>query len=373
MSFFADTIEREPQIGFYVPDFLIEVEGKPLDPTTKGDVLSIKLTLEVEKIASATVKLNNWNDQSREFKYSDSTGLDAGHRVRLKLGYVGKLVALLEGQINSLAPDFPEKGASTLTIGVLDKLQLLKDRSPADDDQRQFLKLTDGEIAKRIAKRNNLETDIDPGGVVRNEEVQAKRDDATFLMELARRNNFECYIYVDGNGKDKLRFGASALREEHKLEWGRSLRSFVPTLTLSGQYNKVTVRGWDQDKKEVLVGIADLESVKARLGKDSPEVSRISAAGRQEVVTGAELKSQEDANNQAHDLLMSRIKVFTTGKASLIGRADIRPGDTAHIAGVGKRFNGTYDVFKVEHMLDDKGFSTGIELRNHRPDRETAK
>jgi phage protein D len=373
MSFFADTIEREPEIGFYAPDFLIEVEGKPLDPTTKGDVLSIKITLEIEKIASATVKLSNWDDQKGEFKYSDSDGLDANNRVHLKLGYVGKLVSLLEGQINSLAPDFPEKGASTLTVGVLDKLQKLKDRSPVKDEQRQFLKLTDGEIAERIAKRNNLETDIDPGGVVRAEEVQAKRDDATFLIELARRNNFDCYIYVDDKGRDKLRFGAPLPHQEHKLEWGRSLRSFVPTLTMSGQYNKVTVRGWNQDKKEVLIGVADLDSVKARLGKDAPELARITAAGRQEVVTGAELKNQEDADNQAHDLLMSRLKVFTTAKASLIGRADIRPGDTAHIAGVGTRFNGTYEVFKVEHTLDDKGFSTAIELRDHHPDKGKAK
>jgi phage protein D len=372
MSFFADTIEKPPQTGFYVPDFLIEVEGRPLDPTTKGDVLSIKLTLELEKIAGATVKLNNWNDQKREFKYSDLSALDAGKRVHLKLGYVGNLVSLLEGRINSLAPDFPEKGASTLTIGVLDKLQKLKDRDPKEGEQRLFPDKTHGEIAKIIADRNDLQTDIDPGGA-KHDEAQGKADDAAFLLSLAYRNNFECFIYVDKEGRDKLRFGEVRAGELHELEWGRSLRSFVPTLSLSGQFNKVTVRGWNIDKKAAVVGVADLDTVKAKLGEKAPEVARIAAANRQEVVISAAVETKEAAEAEALSRLVSRASAVITGKAMLIGRPDIRPGDKAHIAGIGTRFSGTYEVFKVEHTLDDKGFSTSIDLRDHKPDEKGKK
>jgi phage protein D len=361
MSFFPDTIEKEPKTGFYAPDFEIEIEGKAIDRPTKVDVLSIKVTLEIEKIAGATIKFNNWDDRKVAFKYSDKPEWFVDSRVQLKVGYRDYLVPLVVGQINSVAPDFPEKGASTLTIGVQDKLQILKDRKPAPGDKRQF-KGTASEIAEEIAKRNNLATDTDPGGVTHDNVVQGDEDDATFLLKLAHRNNFDCYVYVDANHKDKLRFGARRRAVEHKLKWRESLRSFTPTLTMSGQVSKVTVRGWNIDKKEAVIGeavAADLEKASGTTGADK---AKTAVANRQEVVIGASVETEEEAKALAKSLLENRVNAFVTGKGSLIGRPDIRPGDTVSISELGTLFSGIYDVIKVEHQLDDKGFSTTFDV-----------
>lgn len=363
MSFFADTMEERPQTGFFVPDFLLKIEGKPLDPTSKGDVLSIKLILELEKMTSATIKLNNWDDREIRFKYSDLKAFFVDSRAQVEVGYVGDMHPLLVGQINSLAPDFPEKGASTLTIGILDRMQLLKDRHPAEGEQRQFLKMSDGDIAKKIAERNKLETDIDPGGVVHDEVVQGQLDDAAFLIQRARRNSFDCYIYVDKDGKDRLRFGAPRRSVEHKLEWGKSLRSFVPTLTLSGQVAKVTVRGWNPDRKEVVVGSADPADLEEGKGKTGGDQAKNAAGGRQDVVIGASVQTEEEAKALALKLLQNRVNTFITGKGAVVGRPDIRPGDKVAISNLGSRFSGTYDVTRVEHSLDDKGFTTIFDVR----------
>lgn len=260
-----------------------------------------------------------------------------------------------------MAPDFPEKGSSTLTIGVQDKLQILKDRQPAPGDKRQF-KGTAGEIAEEIAKRNNLATDIDPGGVSHDEIVQGEEDDATFLLKLARRNNFDCYVYVDKDGKDKLRFGERRRAVTHKLKWGESLRSFTPTLTMSSQVSKVTVRGWNIDKKEAVIGEAVAGNLKKASGATGADKAKTAVANRQEVVIGASVETEEEAKALAKALLENRTNGFVTGKGSLIGRPDIRPGDTVTITELGTLFSGTYDVIKVEHQLDDKGFSTTFDV-----------
>jgi phage protein D len=361
MSFFADTIEKEPKTGFYAPDFEIRIEGETIDAPTKVDVLSIKVVLEMEKITTATIKLNNWDDRKIAFKYADLSTFFVDSRVNLKLGYVGKLEPLLVGQINSLAPDFPEKGASTITIGVQDRLQLLKNRHPGPGESRQF-KGTDSEIAQEIVKRINLEVDSDPGGVSRENVTQGEEDDATFLLKLARRNNFDCYVYVDASGKDKLRFGARKRVVEHKLKWGESLRSFTPTLTMSGQVSKLTVRGWNTDKKEAVVGEAVAEDLQKAPGTNGAEKAKTAVANRQEVVIGAAVQTEEEAKALARSILENKTNLLVTGKGSLIGRADIRPGDTVTIDNLGKRFSGTYDVLKVEHQLDDKGFSTSFDV-----------
>ncbi len=370
MSFFAETIEGLPPTGYYAPDFLVEVEGTALDPDTKGDVLSLKIVMEIDKMTSADIQLNNWDDKKVWFKYSDRSGLYVGRRVHVQLGYAGRLLSMIRGSINSLAPEFPEAGSSTLSIGVLDHLQLLKDRRPVPGEQRKFLQLTDGEIAQRIAKRNGLETDIDPGGIRHDEVVQGDLDDAQFLLQRAKRIDYDCFVFVDPKSKrDKLRFGlprderSAGRMREHSFTWGQSLRSFAPTLTMSGQVAKVTVRGWNADTMEPVVGEATAEEIEGASGNTGPGNAGSAVAGRQDVVIGASVQTKEEAKALAKSLLQKRAYEFITGKGVIIGLPDLRPGDTMTLSELGDRFSGTYYVTRVEHVLAADGYSTSFDVR----------
>jgi phage protein D len=370
MSFFAGTIEGLPPTGFYAPDFLVEVEGKALDPETKGDVLSLKVVMELEKMTSADIQLNNWDDKKVWFKYSDQTGLYVGNRVHVQLGYAGRLVSMLRGRINSLAPEFPESGSSTLNLGVLDNMQLLKDRRPKEGEKRQFREMTDGAIAQEIAQRNGLDFDVDPGGITHAEVVQGDLDDAQFLLQRARRIDYDCHIYVDAKtGLEKLRFGAprderaGGRMREHKFAWGESLKSFTPTLTMSNQVSQVTVRGWNPDTMEAVVGIAKASDIEAATGNTGPGNAGTAVEGREDVVIGASVQTKEEAEKLAKSLLQKRAYEFITGKGSIIGLPDLRPGDNMTISELGDRFSGTYYVTKVEHTLGSDGYSTSFEVR----------
>lgn len=370
MSFFASTIEGLPPTGFYAPDFLVEVENEPLDPETKGDVLSLKVVMDIDNMTSAEIQLNNWDDKKIWFKYSDRSGLYVGNRVHVQLGYAGRLVSMLRGRINSLSPDFPESGSSTLSLGVLDNMQLLKERRPAEGEQRQFLGLTDGEIAQAIADRNQLRADIDPGGIAHDVVVQGDLDDAQFLLQRARRIDYDCSIFTDpDSGEDVLRFGAprderSASRmREHKFAWGQSLKSFTPTLTMSGQVAQVTVRGWNADTMEEVVGTATPADIEGAAGNTGPGNAADAVGGREDVVIGAAVQTREEADALARALLRERAYEFITGKGEIIGLPDLRPGDNITITELGDRFSGTYYVKKVEHVLGSSGYSTTFEVR----------
>lgn len=370
MSFFAGTIEGLPPTGYYAPDFLVKVEGAPLDEETKGDVLELKVVMDLENMTSAEIKLSNWDDKKVWFKYSDRSGLYVGHRVDVELGYAGRLVSMLHGRINSLAPEFQETGSSTLSLGVLDGMQLLKDRRPKEGEQRQFRDMTDGEIAEVIAQRNGLKTKIDAGGVTHAEVVQGDLDDAQLLLQRAKRIDFDCFIYVDPeSGADTLRFGAprderdAGRMREHKFAWGQSLKSFAPTMTMSGQVSQVTVRGWNADTMEAVVGTATAADLEGASGKTGPGNADDAVAGREDVVIGAAVRTEEEAKALAKSLLQQRAYEFITGKGSIIGLPDLRPGDTMTIAELGDRFSGSYYVTKVEHKLTAEGYSTDFEVR----------
>ncbi|HYD37113.1 MAG TPA: hypothetical protein VEA60_05840 [Allosphingosinicella sp.] len=370
MSLFAGTIEGLPPTGFYAPDFLVEVEGSPLDPETKGDVLSLKIVMDLENMTSAEIQLNNWDDKGVWFKYSDRSGLYVGHRVHIQLGYADRLVSMLRGRINSLAPEFPESGSSTLNVGVLDNMQLLKDRRPAEGEQRQFYGKTDGEIARLIAQRNGLDTDIDEGGISHDEVVQGDLDDAQFLLQRARRIDHDCYIYVDpDSGRETLRFGAprderaAGRMREHNFAWGQSLKSFSPTLTMSNQVSQVTVRGWNPNTMEAIVATATPDDLEDASGNTGPGNAETAVGGRQDVVIGASVQTLEEAQELAKSLLRKRAYEFITGKGEIIGLPDLRPGDNMTIADLGDRFSGTYYVTKVEHSIGSDGYSTSFEVR----------
>ena len=380
MNFFSPSTEGLPPTGHYAPDFQVDVENEPLSPNSKGDVLKLKVVMDLKNMTSAEIDLNNWDDQKFWFKYSDQSGLYVGNRVHIRMGYAGRLMSMLRGRINSLTPVFPQTQASTLSIGVLDNMQLLKDRRPAEDEQRQFRDMTEFEIARSIAVRNGLQADVDEGGVAHEEVIQGDLDDAQFLMQRARRNDAECFIYTNPeSGEATLRFGAprderaGARATNHAFAWGETLKSFSPTLTMSNQVKQVTVRGWNDEDMEPIVAIATPSDIAdASGGNTGAGNAQTAVEGREDVVIGATVTTQQEADELARSLLRERSYEFITGKGEIIGLPDLRPGDTMTINNLGDRFSGTYYVKKVEHEIGLKGYTTRFDVRKSYDEGATA-
>jgi uncharacterized protein len=364
MSAGATTVPGLPPTGYYAPDFRVEIEGQPFDQESKGDVLTLKVVMELGAITSAEIELNNWDDRTFWFKYSDSVGIYVGNRVQVQFGYANRLVSMMRGEIERLAPRFPESGSPTLSIGVLDDMQLLKNRRPVEGEQRQFRGMTDSGIAEAIAQRNGLAAEVDSGGVTHDEVVQGDLDDASFLMQRARRNNYDCYIYTDpSTGDDTLRFGMPLRETEHNFTWGETLKSFTPVLAMSDQVSQVTVRGWNEDRMEEVIGVATAADLPGGANGSGPGNAGNAVGGRQDVIIGAAVETQEEAAELARALLRERANEFITGSGEVIGLPDMRPGDTVTLADLGDRFSGSYEVKKVEHTIGSSGYSTRFDVR----------
>jgi phage protein D len=357
----------------YAPDFRVEVEGRELDPATKGDVLDLKVTMDIDAMTSVDLTFSNWDDTSLFFKYSDTTKLDIGNRVHVLLGYSGRLVSMMRGQINSLTPRFPQSGSPTITVSVLDGMQRLKDSRPKDGETVRYVDRQDWKIAELIAERNGLSAEVTREGPVHPEVIQKNQDDATFLLERASRIDFDCYIHTYPRTEEAvLRFvkptdqRAGPRARSHAFRWGETLMSFEPTLTLSRQVSQVTVRGWDPGTKQAIVataGAADLPGAASGGGTSGPAAAAKLLGNRQDVVVDAPVASEEEARELAISLLRERAYEFITGSGEIIGLPDLRPGDNLDLTGLGERFSGAYYVRKVEHVLGRSGYTTRFEAR----------
>src|SRR5688572_24497179 len=365
-----------PETDYYVPAFRIKVGSKDLPLETLKEILEVKVVMDMENMASFDfVIANPWHykDPEVEFKYSDSKLFDLGNLVRVEMGYVDRMRTMFTGVITKLTPKFPESGPPTIGVHGQDNLVKLRDRKPAKDDIKYHKNKKDWEIAQVIAKRNNLEIVVpDKDGPTYPIVVQRNLDDAAFLMERAKRIDYDCFIIPNENSDGgKLYFikptdgRKTSQRQTYKFEWGKNLMSFTPELTATRQVSEVTVKGWDAKNKQTIEGKAtkaDLAGKKSS-GTSGPEVVETKLNKKDHVVVNWPVQSKEEAKALAVSLLRERAYEFLKATGQAIGLPDMRPGDNVEIKGVGQRFSGQYYVMKVEHTLGNNGYTTGFTVR----------
>jgi phage protein D len=289
------------------------------------------------------------------------------------MGYADKLLSMVVGQVTTLAPKFPESGSPTITVSGLDGMVQLRDRKPAEGETKKFENMADWEIAQAIAQRNGMSATVTQEGEVHDLVIQKNQDDAQFLKERAARIDFDCFVLTDpDSGEATLNFvkpldGRGGERTRvYVFEWGKTLINFTPTLTLSNQVAKVTVRGWDPRTKEPITYTAtpdDLPSAEGSGGSSGPQAAEKSLNNKQDMVVDAPVRSEEEARNLAISLLRERAYEFITGNGKVIGLPDLRPGDNIELEGLGTRFSGRYYVKKVEHQLGNSGYMTTFDVR----------
>lgn len=365
-----------PRTSYYAPNFRVEVEGLELDPTSKGDVLDLKVTMDKENLTSFDLTVNNWDDRTLDFKYSDGKTFEPGNRVVIYMGYADDLKFMAAGQVTALTPRFPESGPPTLGVTGVDAMVRLRDRKPAEGEVKQWVNKTDAQIAREVAKRNGLEPHVEEGGPTHALVVQKNQDDAQFLTERAKRIDFDCFVHMDPvTLKDTLHFvrprdGRQGTRATvYVFTWGENLISFDPRLSIGRQVGRVTVRGWDPASKRPIVYTADPERDLPKAegtgpaAANGPQVVRERMNDKQEVVVDQPVNSLQEARELAMSLLRERAYDYLTGSGQVIGLPDLRPADNLELRGLGTRFSGTYHVTKVVHTLGSSGFLTQFDVR----------
>ena len=386
----------------YAPDFSVDVEGQPVGVRVRDDVLEIHVVLELDQMASFEITFNNWDDKRLRFKYSeseaDSEVFRVSRLVAIQLGYAGQLVPVASGPITSLSPAFPESGAPTIRISGTDGMQKLKDSKPRPGQQVFYRDKADWEIAEQVARRapNNMQVYIpDTSGLRHQLVVQKNQDDASFLMERAKRIDYDCYVTSDAvtgtqtlhfeppaDGRNgvpvrafQLAYGPGLAAEEQRAAQAGTaaagspltpnLIEFTPTLTAASQVSRLTVRGWDPRTKQsidVTATVDDLPSGQGG-GLTGPAAATDALGGREDTVIDAPVATAQEARELAAALLRERAYQFITGTGRIAGLPDLRLRDVLEIHGIGLRFSGNYYVTRVEHTLSASGFFTGFSAR----------
>ncbi|GAB7044480.1 MULTISPECIES: phage late control D family protein [Catenuloplanes] len=382
----ANLVEVAPA-DRYAPEFRVDIEGLELDPSTKNDIIDLKVVRDLDEMSGFDLTLNNWDDVALTFKHSDAPRFGTGRRVAVRLGYADKLITVVTGMITTVSPAFPDGASPTVAISGVDGLVKLKERKPAENEAKIYRNVADWQIAEQIAARNHLRIEVTREGPTHEVVVQKNQDDATFLMERAKRVDFDCFLLTDPDtGQDTLYFIRPTDGRDgrpvrvYRLAYAPGLAtgpgaqpaglvpnliSFTPTLTISRQVGKVTVRGWDPRTKQPIAFTATAENLPpgGGDGESGPAAAASAIPDRQDVIVDAPVASDEEARELAISLLRERAYEFITATGRIAGLPELRPGDNLEVYGLGRRFTGSYYVKRVEHSLGTGGFLTDFTAR----------
>ena len=338
---------------YYVPDFLVKIEGLTLEADITSAVISLSYDNNIDTADMFTLQINN-----ADLRFTDSALFEVGKNVEVYMGYVGNLQPMILGEITAINPSFPASGAPTLTITGYDKSHRMHHNSP----NRNFSGINDSAIAAQIAAENLLIPIVDPAPMPPDGPFPQTSSDWALLKKLADRNYFQVYVYWD-----QLYFRFPRPQTELVvLEWGRNLSSFTPRLSTSGQAGIQVIRGYDEQLAQKIVAVlpvisisSDLDNLLERLG--SGFLEQLVQLGRH-VVRNQPVSNYLEATTLAKSLLKQLLEGLYEGSGNCIGIPELRAGNMIEIKGIGKRFSGKYALSRVTHTIDQGGYQTQFEV-----------
>jgi phage protein D len=395
--------ESKQQGAFYAPQFELRIEGVGLPRNVLRDVTQLTYKDNIKEIDSFELTVNNWDPATRRFKYVGSETADSlnqdtpqtrlhrlfepcGKQAEVWMGYVGNLRAMLTGNFTTMEPNFPSGGAPTLTVRGLNVLHKLRTKqyTTAWTDKKP------SEIAENIAtlhdpadrnrKRFPLPIVTDDNAKGKEQPLsyvaQSNQYDIDFLLNLARQYGYVLFIQegdpsAQGVRKQRrLYFGpsqggdAAGLRDvTFKLEWGKSLIDFRPTLTTANQVRSVRVNGWNRQTRQPISETVAIDDRRLNLNKDLHDLLLQRCDAREEVVVDEPVFTPAQARQRAIAILSDRSKEMVKASATSIGLPDLRAGQRVQIAGLGARFSGTYFITDSTHTIGDGGYTTRFNAR----------
>lgn len=394
------TIDRESlaQEGFYVPRFEVRVRGVGLPQDVIRDVISLTYKDNIREIDSFEIAVANWDPVTFDYKYLGARAetravLDnrsspasqllhlfepCNHEVEVQLGYAGKLRTMVKGNFTTMEPSFSNSGPPTLTVRGLNVLHQLR--------RRQYTTAFAGKKPSQIARdlsrlrdRNQprfpLTVRINDTALSEEEEItivtQKNQYDIDFLFTLARRFGYVVFV-EEANAKQgtprRLYFGPSSPNQAgvrdvtFKLERGKSIIDFKPTLTTANQVKSVTVNGYNRVSGREISETVTLDELRNRRNEDLYDLIQ-RCDPREEFVVDRPVFTRREARRVAEGMLRERQTEMVKATVTTIGLPDLVSGKNVIIEGYGARLDGKYFITDSTHTYNDSGYTTQITCR----------
>jgi len=304
-----------------------------------------------------TVTLRN-NNHGYNDKYKPGNALElkigGGTRGSDDGSGSGDKQTVFKGELVGCEPAYKQGGESKMVLRAFNKLHRLTRGRKSKTYQDQ----SDQDICSAIAGQHGLSAESGSSPKITHKHVyQHNQTDLEFLRVRAARLGFA--VWVEDT---KLHFDAPKLDADSGIEFkldkdaDKKLKAFFGRLNNSAVVKKVTVRGWDPEKKEEIVGEESASS--SPLGSGAAHSSLSDFGDIATFTVDHPIFSVDEAKAIAKAKLGDLNMTYLTAEAEAMGHHGVKPGIvvkvTVNLDTASDRFNGKYLVQGCTHKYSEQ-------------------
>lgn len=330
-----------PDTSNLLSHFYIKLGGTDASEEFMLQVLSLKVETSLHLPSVATLVL-----EDSSLKWIDDETLAPGKSVEIATKGNGENKKLFDGEIVELEPGFGA-GTQRLSVRAFDRLHRLTRGRFA----RSFLNVSDSDLVNRIASEVKLKANVASTSHVYDYVLQANETNLAFLQKRAAVLGYLLYVRDDTLYFEPAKSGSASA----EVQWGNGLVEFYPRMTTLEQVSSVTVRGWNWEEKQEIVG-------QVQNGQSSPRVGQQKKGGElvnsgfglqaPHLVTHRPIRDQGLADRLARAVADRHDSRFIEAEGVCTGNPSIVAGTILSISAVGDRFGGSYFVTNAVHTFD---------------------
>jgi uncharacterized protein involved in type VI secretion and phage assembly len=318
---------------------VLSADGKPLAPELYPQVSLLRVEESVHLPDFFEIHFDD-----PHFELFDKGTFTVGTRIEIAFRAEGDPVVVTAGEVTAVGVEPGASGRHELVLSGFD----LTHRLARVPKSRSFQRVTDADIAARIAGEYGLDADVDGTGATHDYVLQAGETDYAFLRRRAARIGYDVWV---SEKKFHFKRGPRGTATPPKLTYGKNLARFSVRFSAAERGDEVEIRGWDQLGKEAITGRADQTDP----GTDAPAAQEFTDAARRAFGRVKRNAGQFPVTDQAEaDALAGSLLLRASGEEAVLrgeatGDPLIGAGAQVRIEGIGTRMSGMWRVTGVEH------------------------
>lgn len=275
---------------------------------------------------------------------------------------------LVDGLITSLEPMLTKDSRCLLHVRGYDRgYKLMSGEKTRVFGGGTKNSITEGDIVSSVAGEAGLSAKVDSSySAIQGAYVmQYAQTNWDFLWSRAQRLGYQ--IYVDGTA---LTVSKANVARDNKggitLEWGKSLETFEPRVSIVGQADKAVATSWDIEKKAAVVSEVTSGTLSTNLnGQAGLSAKSLSS----NYANTAQYFLQEPGldDSTAKKIADARLSALESGVLQAsgsmpCGHPKLLAGGKVTIKNIGTKFSGDYFVTHACHTYSEGGYRVDFEV-----------
>jgi len=340
--------------SFSAPALKIMVEGKDI--------------INKEAMAITTAYVETSTDEADAFGFTVSNAFDLekmafnwvddyfkpGSKVEIKMGYIDKLVTVMEGLITAVRMSIGPDGVPTIEVTGMDASFLMM------KGKKSYIwtKKKHSDIVSDIGKKYGLKVTATATTTEYPTVIQNNQTDYEFIKRLSSLNGYEFFVtgsqmYFRDPTKEK-----SPIME---LKVGDHLIALDLNLDIGEQIAGVVVKGYNVKKEAVEAKATDITKMGSGTLDGPSLVSKLNKTNTMREIYEPVIDKSE-ADTMAKAVLNDASRLFVTGRAEAVGLPELRAGRYVSFQGFWGTKSKTVYITSCRHEIDSDGFTTELHL-----------